>query len=205
MRSTLKVARAFAAVSLVLLLLTFLLVRAASDEPAVSTPVADNRTVTDVFNQLGDFELANNQFEILSEAPLVVRISPLVFDADIEGVRVDDEKRSALYAAYRTFIHTGHESISIHVVPLMVSDLYDLKNASLIDQTRMVCVNREHALNTAIDLLDVESFDDLLGEEVGGYRIADAWSPAFRRGYYNDPGLEPGLDQFFAAAFSEDC
>lgn len=135
-----------------------------------------------MFADLGDYDPSDNTLDVISEEPLVIRISPIAYEGDSAGVMDEQVKRALLYGVYKPFIHTSVDTVTVSAVPVV--------SAVISEQPKYtISISREQALDAIRQFLPKANFSDLVGEY--------GWSDDFYTLYYAD--RDPGLNVFFDA------
>ncbi|WP_273809907.1 MULTISPECIES: hypothetical protein [unclassified Pseudomonas] len=146
-----------------------------------------------MIEDLGDFSEENGTFRVVKEDPLTVEISPKVFPNEPADNAAYEVKRAAVYAIYRTFIHTKANSITLTAFPLQFtpgkSEVSYLKSPKVAINT-----TRERALSVIKGQIKVDSFSALVAPEKAGSMQLDHWSKSFENVYYKEPQLNKLVD-----------
>lgn len=144
--------------------------------------------VKEMIEDLGDFSEENGTFRVLKEDPLTVQISPKVFPNEPADNAAYEVKRAAVYAVYRTFIHTKANSVTVTAFPLQFtpgkSEVSYLKSPKVVIKT-----TREKALSVVNGQIGADSFSALTAPEKAGSMQLDHWSKSFENVYYKEPQL----------------
>lgn len=153
------------------------------------------KSVPEMIEDFGDYSKDNSTFEIISEHPLHIRLSPIVFGAEIPRVKKNLVKMAMVYGIYRSFIHTPIEKITVTAVPRKIYNIREPDKGELVpDEKVTLTKTREQALKVLQHFFPGKTFTDLVevDKDVG----SDQQSDLFSRIYYPDQG-EPGLEAFF--------
>lgn len=157
------------------------------------TPIKTNNIVTYISDTLHDYRIESGGIggiRLISKEPLHFLLSPAVFDGEVDEQIRRLVKRSILYGIYRTFIHTDSQSVTVTVIPLLQSGGY------LEQYTETVSITRGEALSIAKLYMGVNSFSELIGNNVGNEYDPVSWSDAFENVYYSED-----LDYFKSNSF----
>ncbi len=161
--------------------------------------------LSQVINKLTDYTEERGNFKVLSTSPFYhIQLSPIVFEGDPQFVIEEETKRAILEGIYRCFIHTDEDKIKVTSIPVFfdfnkkrISDHY------LEEYETTVSITRNSALSLLKKFLHVNSFNDLMGENVSpAVRCKDCWNEKSHRIFFNDQG-EPILDTFFKNLLKE--
>lgn len=140
-------------------------------------------TIEQVMEEMNDFVLENNTFQIVRAKPLHIRLSPQILSLNAPDQLNEEVLRAAVYGVYRSFIHTDQPQVQVTAQPLFIS--LSPRSAKLLDLPRaMVTVTRDKALQVAKQNLGVKGFKELVNSD-------DTWSDKMQNGRYinRKPGL----------------
>lgn len=140
-------------------------------------------TIEQVMEEMNDFVLENNTFQIVSAKPLHIRLSPQILSLNAPDQLNEEVLRAAVYGVYRTFIHTDQPQVQVTAQPLFIS--LSPRSAKILDVPRAkVTVTRDKALQVAKQNLGVKEFKDLVNSD-------NTWSDKMQNArYFNrKPGL----------------
>lgn len=163
----------------------------AEAEPSALPHLGSVKALIDDF---GDFSTEGNEFEVVSEQPLHIRLSPVITNSDPQDVIDEQTKRALIYGVYRSFIHTDIDSITVTAQPLEVAQLFKRSagDGKLLDKPKFtVTKTRAQALQDVKLFLPVDKMADLVkpGDDFSSF------TKEFNQLYYNDQG-GAGLDAF---------
>ena len=150
---------------------------------------SDSNTTLDAFPALGDYYADNNSLEIISEAPLHIRLSNLAVQGDHPDVKELMVKRAVIYGIYRSFIHTNKDEVTV------TSYLIDMNNKKKLPSSPeySVKITKKQALDIIKKYLLVQDYSDLIAKD--GYGCS--FSEDFNRVRFNDQN-ENEFNAFFS-------
>jgi hypothetical protein len=147
-------------------------------------------TVQEMISDFGDFYPENKSYELISESPLHIRLSPMAVKGDHVDVIQEELKRAMIYGIYRSFIHTDVNEITVTVYPVLTT-FRPVSHTPLPDMAVTISKTRQQALRDAQKFVSVKSFAELLG----GKDLT--WTKQFNQLRFNDQG-GVGLDNFYS-------
>lgn len=150
---------------------------------------SDYATTLEAFTDLGDYYADNNSLEIISEAPLHIRLSNLAVQGDHPDVKELMVKRAVIYGIYRSFIHTNKDEVTV------TSYLIDMNNKKKLPSAPeySVKITKKQALDIIKKYLPVQDYSDLIAKD--GYGCS--FSEDFNRVRFNDQN-ENEFNAFFS-------
>ena len=149
--------------------------------------------VREMIEDQGDFSEENGTFRVIKDNPLVVQISPKVFPNEPADNAAYEVKRAAVYAVYRTFIHTDAKSITVASFPIQFTP--GQSKVTYLNSPKVeIKVTREKALSVLNKQINASSFASLTAPERAGSVQVDHWSKAFENVYYKEPQLNQLVD-----------
>lgn len=150
---------------------------------------SDYATTLEAFTDLGDYYADNNSLEIISEAPLHIRLSNLAVQGDHPDVKELMVKRAVIYGIYRSFIHTNKDEVTV------TSYLIDMNNKKKLPGSPeySVKITKKQALDIIKKYIPVQDYSDLIAKD--GYGCS--FSEDFNRVRFNDQN-ENEFNAFFS-------
>ncbi|WP_418132389.1 hypothetical protein [Morganella morganii] len=150
---------------------------------------SDYKTALDAFTDLGDYYADNNSLEIISEAPLHIRLSNLAVQGDHPDVKELMVKRAVIYGIYRSFIHTNKDEVTV------TSYLIDMNNKKKLPGSPeySVKITKKQALDIIKKYIPVQDYSDLIAKD--GYGCS--FSEDFNQVRFNDQN-ENEFNAFFS-------
>ena len=143
-----------------------------------------------------DFYPENNTLEFYTNTNL--RLSPLYFKGDDKEIILEMAQRAFIEGVYTAFIHTNLEEIEIEIYPLLVESLNPYKTSGFNEDLRFIGkITKSQALQTAQELLKINSLDELEDNKMIDNIQFDSWSKIMNKARFNDTGY-PTLNVFFA-------
>lgn len=147
-------------------------------------------TVQEMISDFGDFYPENKSYELISESPLHIRLSPMTMKGEHVDVLQEELKRAMIYGIYRSFIHTDVNEITVTVYPVLTT-FRPVSHTLLPDMAVTISKTRQQALRDVQKFVNVKSFAELLG----GKELT--WTKQFNQLRFNDQG-GAGLNRFYA-------
>jgi len=142
-----------------------------------------------MIDDAGDYSSEKGTFKLISSAPLHIRMSPPVTQADLPQQVAQDVRRAALYGVYRTFIHTDAAAVTVTSVPIQITlNPYTTKLQK--KPQLQISVTRDQALKAVGSLIDADELADLVVPEQAGDIQLDNWREDFEDLYCKAGGQQ---------------
>lgn len=147
-------------------------------------------SISDMIEDRGDYAAENETFKLLSTSPLKIQLAPDVVPGDLPENVQRELRRAALYAVYRTFVHTNAKQVEVVAIPREVH-LGPTPTFKFLDKPNVrIRVTREQALMAAASLTKAKSYADLVKAEKPSDMQMDDWVDAFENLYVSDEGQQ---------------
>lgn len=147
-------------------------------------------SVTDAQADFNNYPPSEGDFAVLKEKPLTVTVSPRTVAEDSPTVTARLLEKASVNVAYRSFIHTDVNQITIIAFP----HEYNYQTHSSVflkDKPLKLTITRQAALKEVQKYLHVNSFSDLVEQD------GTTFTPSFYNCCYLPEG-KPGLKSFYA-------
>lgn len=170
------------------LLASLVLVLAANVEADDLAQPLQFASVSEMIEDRGDYAAENETFKLLSTSPLKIQLAPDVVPGDLPENMQREVRRAALYAVYRTFVHTNAKKVEVVAIPREVH-LGPTPTFKFLDKPSVwIRVTREQALKAAASLTKAKSYPELVKAEEPSDMQMDDWVPTFERLYFSAEG-----------------
>lgn len=162
--------------------------------PAAADPYHYD-SVADLVTDFSDYLEEHKQFEVLSERPLHIRLSPVVFEGDHPDVVESELRRAMVYGIYRSFVHTDIEAITVTTTPVLGIFMKPDQNRVLDKPQITITKTRAEALADVQQFIKVTELSELIDSQ-DSLQPGSKWIKEFNQLYYPDQG-GPGLNVFY--------
>ncbi|PHM36180.1 hypothetical protein Xmau_04324 [Xenorhabdus mauleonii] len=148
-------------------------------------------SIAEAIEDFGDYYPENNSFQLISEKPLKIRLSPPTYKEDAPDVKENLVKRAIVYGIYRTFINSNNDNVT--VVSYLVDSNDGKKMTGSPEYT--ATLTKAQALKIVNKYVPVNNLSELINDQC-------SFTEKFNELRYDDSGKK-GFNKFFVELINQ--